>query len=238
MRENVDLSIVVPCYNERENIPLVFNRFREIIPNNLNIELILVDNGSTDHSDILIADIAKKDSRIKMVKIQKNIGYGYGILSGLKEAQGNVLAWTHADMQTDLNDIIVAYSEYLKYNDTNIFVKGKRKKRRIIESILTSGMALLSSIVLKEQLDDINAQPKLFSREFYIKYMNNAPYDFSIDLYALYFAKKYCIIKEIPVYFNRRMHGEAKGGGSYKTRIKLIKRTYSYIFQLAKKIKG
>jgi hypothetical protein len=77
----------------------------------------------------------------------------------------------------------------------------------------------------------------MFSRKFYEEYLNeNAPWDFSLDLYLLYWAKKKNTIYEIPVYFNKRMHGEAKGGGSFKTRIKLIKRTFKYIFELRKKI--
>lgn len=237
MEKNIDLSIVVPCYNEEKSIPLVVQRFEEAFPKELDLELILVDNGSTDNSNKVIEDFAKQYSYIKTIRIEKNIGYGFGILSGLKEARGDVLAWTHADMQTDLKDAIVAYDEYLKYNDTNVFVKGKRKKRKFAEQFFTFGMQVIASIVLGEKLDDINAQPKLFSREFYKKHMNNAPYDFSLDLYALYFGKKYCKIVEIPVYFNKRMHGEAKGGGSFKTRIKLIKRTFNYIFELKKTLK-
>lgn len=236
MEKNIDLSIIVPCYNEEKNIPLIVQRLEEVFPSNKNIELVLVDNGSTDNSNKVMQELSKRYSYINIVKIEKNIGYGFGILSGLKEARGDVLAWTHADMQTDLNDVIVAYSEYIKYNDTNVFVKGNRQKREIIEWFFSFGMGIIASLVLREKLYDINAQPKLFSREFYRKYMNNAPYDFSLDLYALYFAKKNCKIVEVPVYFNQRMHGESKGGGNSKNRIKLIKRTLSYILQLRKKI--
>jgi hypothetical protein len=99
-------------------------------------------------------------------------------------------------------------------------------------------MQVFASIVLKQWLSDINAQPKVFSREFYVKHIElNAPYDFSLDLYLMYQAKVHGKITTIPVYFNKRMHGEAKGGGSFKTRIKLIKRTFAYIFELEKQLK-
>ena len=77
----------------------------------------------------------------------------------------------------------------------------------------------------------------MFSKFFYKNYLKqNAPLDFSLDLYVLYQAKKRRIpILEVPVEFNPRFYGEAKGGGgSWKMKIKLIKRTYSYVFDLKK----
>ena len=53
------LSIVVPCYNDEQNIPLILNRFGEIIKRE-NIEVILVDNGSTDDSALVLAELLPK----------------------------------------------------------------------------------------------------------------------------------------------------------------------------------
>ena len=97
-------------------------------------------------------------------------------------------------------------------------------------------MQYYASLILGVALNDINAQPKLFSREFYNNYiLGQAPHDFSLDLYALYCAQKndYTILT-IPVVFSDRIYGEAKGGGSLKTKYKLIKRTFAYIHELAK----
>lgn len=232
---DIDLSIIVPCYNEGMNISLLLDRFREVVTEQ-NVELVLVDNGSVDGSFTNIKELINNDPRILLIRIEKNIGYGHGIISGLKESHGNVLAWTHADLQTDLKDVMTAYSEYCKHNNTKVFVKGRRKNRKPTDALLTYGMSVISSVVLKQCLSDINAQPKLFSRGFYNKFMENAPHDFSLDLYALYFANRYGTIKEVPVYFNNRLHGKAKGGGSLRTKIKLMKRTFVYIFQMVEKI--
>ena len=234
------LSIVVPCYNEADNIPLIFKRFKEVLRSNDDVEIILVNNGSKDNSRIFfdnqMADY--NDPRFKVIDVPVNQGYGYGILEGLKVANGNVLSWTHADMQTDPKDVIVAFDLYKENGNENIFIKGSRKKRKLAEAFFTWGMQAVSTVVLGIPLRDINAQPKMFSRMFYNKYINeNAPWDFSLDLYVLYQAKRTAKIYEIPVYFNKRMHGEAKGGGSFKSRLKLIKRTFKYIFELRQKIK-
>lgn len=236
------LSIVVPCYNEEKNIPIIFSKFSELI-NDENAELIFVENGSTDNSEKIFSELFKNtpNDSIRIVKVQKNIGYGNGILRGLETARGNVLAWTHADLQTDPADVLRAFKSYqekLLLAPMEIFVKGTRKKRRLTEAFFSWAMEVFSSILLQKHLTEINAQPKLFSRNFYHKHLkDNAPLDFSLDLFAVYQAKTHATILEIPVFFKKRIHGEAKGGGSFRTRIKLIKRTFSYILQLRSRLK-
>lgn len=226
MKNNIELSVIVPCYNERENIPLIASHFSKIMSKREDIEVILVNNGSNDGSS---EEFAKLQG-FKIVEVPVNKGYGFGILSGLNEANGRLLCWTHADMQTNPNDILKALEIY----EENTIIKGKRKNRRLMEAFFTFGMQLVTFFVLKYYLDDINAQPKLFSRKFYEEFIKKkAPHDFSLDLFLLLKAKQNNIkIKDFPVFFNKRMHGEAKGGGSFKTRIKLIKRTLSYIFEM------
>ena len=244
MNNTVNLSIIVQCYNEEKNIPSLLKSFKKILEGKSNIELILVDNGSKDNTGRIIdSEIAKNNYNfIKKITVKENIGYGHGILSGLKEAKGKVLAWTHADLQTDPEDVLKAYNLFIeKPNaEVKIFVKGHRKNRKVSEKVFSFGMEILSSICLGTYLSEINAQPKLFPRDLY-SLMENPPHDFSLDLYILYLAKKkgYTLIS-MPVYFKDRLYSEAKGGGGsdFKTRWKLIKRTFKYIFELRAKIKN
>lgn len=235
-----DLSIVVPCYNEAGNIPLIINRFKEILSTSSSqVEVVLVNNGSTDHSsDVFKEELEKvSDARFRVIDVPENKGYGFGILSGLASAKGNVMAWTHADMQTDPEDVLKAYQCYQQNGDPLTFVKGKRQQRAPIPLFFTWGMGLISSLALKAGLHDIGAQPKLFSRSFYETYLQKgAPHDFSLDLYAQYWAQKKGTIKEVPVYFAKRLHGEAKGGGNLKTRIKVTRRVLKFIFELRERL--
>lgn len=236
-----NLSIIVPCYNEGLNIPILIEKIAKIDLRSMKIQVILVNNGSTDNSEEIINITLNKFQipNIKTIKIPENKGYGYGILQGLKQAEGNLLAWTHADLQTDINDVLNAY-ECFKNSNKDIFVKGKRKKRRLIESFLTFGMQVFVFFVLQVWLDDINAQPKLFSRNFYEKYIKDkSPNDFSLDLYAYYVAQKNISVNVVPVFFNKRLYGESKGGSgsSFKIRFNLIKRTIKYIIDLKHKMK-
>lgn len=237
--KKTELSVIIPCYNEEKNIPVIFRRIEQTLSSDTDVEIIFVNNGSDDDSNkVFKKELEKTNKNIKVIDVEVNQGYGYGILYGLSKASADVLCWTHADLQTDFYDTMRAYELYKKFETQKPFVKGKRIRRMPSEYILTIGMQLLSSIALKTYLSDINSQPKLFSREFYEKYVkDNAPNDFSLDLYVLYQAKKHVTIKEFPVIFNKRLYGEAKGGGaSFKTKLIIIKRTIKYILLLRKSI--
>ena len=72
--------------------------------------MILVNNGSIDDSKrVFEKTISNIKQDIKVLNVKKNIGYGHGIISGLKIAKGDILSWTHADLQTEPNDVVSAY---------------------------------------------------------------------------------------------------------------------------------
>jgi glycosyltransferase involved in cell wall biosynthesis len=233
-----NLSIVVPCYNEAQNIPFIIEAFSKIVKNNTGVEVLLVNNGSTDNSAIIFKnELTKLElSNIKLITIAQNQGYGYGILEGLQNATAPVLSWTHADLQTDPFDVIKAYELYKELGNEMVLVKGKRRKRNFIDAFFTQCMQVYCNFKLSTALHDVNAQPKLFSRKFYDNIKLEAPQDFSLDLFFLYKAQHIGIIKTIDVFFKNRLYGEAKGGGTMKGKIKLIKRTLSYINELSKKV--
>jgi len=230
------LSIVIPCYNEAGNISNLIKKLEPI--QSKEVEIIIVDNGSTDNTANVLKNILnEKQLFIKSISIDKNIGYGHGIMTGIKETSGNVIAWTHADLQTDPMDVMKAYSIFIEnQNVEKCILKGKRIGRNLFDTFFTFGMGVLSTFLMKVKLDDINAQPKMFHRKF-LKKMINPPDDFSLDLYFLYQAKinDYEIL-EYPVHFGERVYGEAKGGGSLMGKWKLIKRTWKYMNELRDKM--
>ena len=233
-----NLSIVIPCYNEEKNIIPLFKKIENLLTKDPNIEIIIVDNGSTDNTknNILNSDL-NIDKKIKVYEIKKNIGYGHGIMSGVKIASGNFIGWCHADLQTEPEDIYNAYQQnYEKLKNDKVIIKGIRTNRNLFDKLFTLGMSIMASILFQRIVSDINAQPKLFSQTFR-NFLVDYPYDFSLDLYLLIIAKvKYYKIVNHKVVLKKRLHGEAKGGGNLKGKIKLIKRTFIYMLKLRKKI--
>lgn len=122
------MSIVIPCYNEEKNIPLILERFKKIIEKE-DIEIILVNNGSTDNSAVVLEKLLFNCKFARSVNVTVNQGYGYGIMQGLKKARGEFIGWLHADLQTDPNDALKAYKILEKNNwNRNLYIKGRRKK--------------------------------------------------------------------------------------------------------------
>ena len=234
-----DLSIVIPCYNEQDNIIPLFEKLQSLIKLDNNLEIIIVDNGSTDGSlKIIKKHLLYKNNSIILIIINKNIGYGHGIMSGVYKSNTKCIAWCHADLQLDPFEVYYAYKKY-KYELCNnkIIIKGRRKGRNIIDIFFTNGMSIVTSVLFKFNLSDINAQPKIFSREF-IKYLDDYPKDFSLDLYLLIIAKnnKYKIV-DYPIVIRKRLAGIAKGGGTLGGKLILIVRTFKYLFAIKQRLK-
>ncbi|MDQ1911645.1 glycosyltransferase family 2 protein [Paenibacillus sp. GD4] len=229
------LTIVVPCYNEEKNIPLILERFNQCINGREDIEVILVNNGSTDRSEEVLRKLLPGFSFARTVLVQVNQGYGFGIISGLREAKGKYIGWTHADLQTDPNDVIKALKiiENKGYPG-DIYVKGNRKNRPLFDQFFTSGMSIFESIYMGTKLSDINAQPNLFHRSFFDSW-KSPPHDFSLDLFALYKASKANLtIERFDVIFPERIHGQSSWNTGLASKWKFIKRTLSF----SKKLKG
>jgi len=231
------LSIVVPCYNEAKNIPLLFDRFNCVIKRD-DIEVIFVNNGSTDNSEIIFNELLPRYKFARVIKVEVNQGYGFGITSGLNEARGEFIGYTHADMQTDPADVLKAL-ELLENQDhpESCYAKGKRKGRPIFDQIFTIGMSLFETLYLGKFLWDINAQPNIFHKSFYKKVKNGCPDDFSLDLYFLYCAQKYNLkIIRFDVNFPPRVHGQSSWNTGLAAKWKFIKRTLDFSFRLKKEL--
>ena len=203
---NPGLSIVIPIFNEAENIKTLFKKLQEFSEiAEFQFHFVLVDGCSSDGTPGLIKQEIESCSAsyIELLEMNQRNGYGFDIMQGLNKAKFDTLAWTHADLQTDLNDLAIGYKIMLSSSEP-IVVKGKRVNRAFLERFFTFGMQIFTYFHLKIYLDDINAQPKIFKHSFYTDYLNhNPPNDFSLDLFLLLKAKLHLHdIRTFDVYFN------------------------------------
>lgn len=228
------LSIIIPFYNENQNVERLFNKANKLYSEFNDLEFIFINNGSTDDTLEKLNYFKSKflNLPIFILNIDKNIGYGNGIYQGLIIAHGEYLAWTHSDLQTDLNDIFLGFKIYLSKNNKNIIVKGSRINRSILDSFFSKLMEIFVFLFLQTYINEINAQPKIFHKSLLFHLLKyDIPKDFSFDLFFLYHGKKLCEIISFDVYFHERKFNSAKGGGSLIGKLKLIRRTILYILK-------
>ncbi len=230
-----ELSIILPCYNEGRSLPLIVERLARFWPS-VRFELIFVNNGSTDNTAEVLKYLTQEFPEfIRGVTVLRNIGYGHGILAGLKEAKADLLAYSHADIQTPPEDIIKSYQLYesMKESSQRILIKGLRTNRRKEDLFLTRSLARVAEAVLGYPLEDINGQPKLFPRQI-LNAFKAPPQDFTFDLYLLYVAmlEGYQLIT-FPVDFGKRIHGQSKWSVSLTRRYKTVMNYLINIFKIA-----
>ncbi|WP_374591756.1 glycosyltransferase family 2 protein [Aquabacterium sp.] len=229
------LSLIIPCYNESANLPTLIERCADVVKAD-DVEVVLVNNGSTDDSGAVLDGLLPRYPGVRSVLVGKNQGYGFGILSGLRAAHGDVLAWTHADMQTDPLDALKGFA-FFKRHGANLFVKGRRYGRPAADVAFTVGMSLFETALLRRPLWDINAQPTMFSRQFFESWSDDAPHDFSLDLYAYYRARCAGLpVHRFPVRFGERLHGTSHWNVNWAAKRKFIKRTVDFSLELKRKV--
>ena len=213
-------SIVIPCYNEEDNVEKLINLLSSK-SDLYDIEWIIVENGSKDNTRNLLNKICEDKKNFKLVYIDENQGYGYGITKGLENSNGDYVGWLHADMQVSPDSML----EFIRLNELSkegkVFYKGSRKNRKFIEYFFTFFMGVYATLVFQKILYDIGAIPVLFDKEL-IKKMKKIPYDFTIETYVYYIAKKenYKIVR-LPVYMNERESGLSSWNRGFISRIKL-----------------
>jgi glycosyltransferase involved in cell wall biosynthesis len=217
-------GIVIPCYNESGNLKTLIHQCEKIATSGL-FEFVLVNNGSTDNSIEIMNRMSS--SNVRILDLQKNLGYGGGIIAGLRTLKTEYVGWTHADLQTDL----VSSMTVLQSEDFDFF-KGVRLGRSLGERFLSSGMGLICTAIFQTRLYEINAQPTVMTKSVYSSW-KNPPQDFSLDLYAMLIAKqnKSRIVRS-KFYFSKRKSGNSSWNTGLRSRAKMISRTLKYAVAL------
>jgi undecaprenyl-phosphate 4-deoxy-4-formamido-L-arabinose transferase len=106
MTEKIDLSVVVPVYNEKDNIEELYSRLTRVLQNlNRPYEVIFVNDGSRDGSDQMLKDIAQKDEHIIVVEFNRNYGQHQAVFAGFENASGDVIVTIDADLQNPPEEI-------------------------------------------------------------------------------------------------------------------------------------
>ena len=141
----MDISIVVPVYNEEQNLKSLHGEIAAALnPMNKSHEIFYVDDGSTDGSFGVLREIAAGDPRVRIIRFRRNFGQTAALACGAEHAQGVVVVFLDADRQNDPADIPKLLE---KMNEGYDVVSGWRHKRqdatltRIIPSAIANRMS-------------------------------------------------------------------------------------------------
>lgn len=225
----MEISIIIPTLNERENIKELIERIQKTL-NNIEFEIIFVDDGSNDGTIDIINEIRKKYKNIVLLERKKRLGLGSAFMDGLKIAKGKYIVLMDADLQHPPELLIELYNRIKEGYDLVIasrYVKGgKIEGWNVYRKFISSFAILLSHLMLPEtkNIKDTMSGYFIIKRNLLEKFNVTDPYEYKVllDILVKVNPKK---VLEIPYTFSSRKHGKSK----------LNKRVlFSYINQIIK----
>lgn len=230
----MNLSLIVPVYNEEENLPLLFDAIHNVMdPLALQWELILVDDGSRDNSPNVLKQLHARDpEHIRLVFFRRNFGQTAAIAAGIDHASGEIVILLDADLQNDPADIPVLLA---KLDEGYDVVSGWRKDRKdaYITRTLPSNLANgLISHVTGVHLHDYGCTLKAYRRDALTGFRLYGEMHRFIPVYAHSVGAK---IAEIPVRHHPRRFGKAKYGLERTIKVILDLFTVKFLLDYSRK---
>ena len=208
----MDISVVVPLYNEEESLPELFAWIKRVMDaHNFSYEVIFVNDGSTDHSWDVIEKLSKENKEVKGVKFRRNYGKSPALFCGFKRAEGDVVITMDADLQDSPDEIPELYRMITE--DGLDLVSGWKQKRydplsKTIPTKLFNATARAVSGI--HNLHDFNCGLKAYRREV----VKNIEVYGEMHRYIPYLAKNagFDKIGEKVVHHQARKYGKTKFG--------------------------
>ncbi|MCW5979513.1 MAG: glycosyltransferase family 2 protein [Bryobacteraceae bacterium] len=193
-----DLSLVLPCYNEEALVRETATKLAEAFQaRKIDVELVLVDNGSADATGSIIDDLVAEGLPVTKAIVDVNEGYGNGVLRGLERCQGRWVGFMCVDDQVAPGDVVRLYEIAAKAKTLKLFKVRRRFRldgrfRRVVSfayNVLTTALfGNLGSM-------DLNANPKILPLE-YMHAMSLSSKDWFLDAEVMIKARR----MGLPVY--------------------------------------
>lgn len=207
----MNLSIVIPLYNEDESLPELYNWIeRVMLERNFSYEVIFVDDGSTDTSWQVITQLREKSPQVKGIKFRRNYGKSPALHCAFEIAQGDVIITMDADLQDSPDEIPALYDMIV--NEKYDLVSGWKKKRYdpITKTLPTKLFNATARKVSGIQLHDFNCGLKAYRKDV----VKNIEVYNDMHRYIPYLAKiaGFKCIGEKEVQHQSRKYGSSKFG--------------------------
>ena len=164
-RSSVELSVVVPLYNEDESLSELTDKIDEALSDTTSFEIIFVDDGSSDRSWQEIQKQSQRHGNVSGIRLQRNYGKSSALQAGFEKAEGDYIATIDADLQDDPFEI-PRMLQQLKEKDLHL-VSGWKKKRHdpISKTVPSRFFNRVTSMVTGIKLNDFNCGLKVYRRD-------------------------------------------------------------------------
>lgn len=231
----MDLSIVIPIYNEEGNLPSLIEQIRLKMNSDCDLRLswecILVDDGSQDNSWHSMHRLTANDTHFKFIKLRRNSGQTAALAAGIRGAKGNWVATLDGDMQNDPDDIIPLYRK--AQNENWDVVSGWRKNRKdpFLRSQVSKIANRLVSGISGLELNDYGCSMKIYRRSILNKLQLYGEMHRFLPIYASLKGARVC---EMIVNHRARESGVSKYGFLRITRVLVDMLIFYFLFHSGK----
>ena len=207
---NMDISVVIPLYNEDESLPELYEWIERVMSaNNFTFEVIFVNDGSTDHSWDVINKLAQQSEHVRGIKFRRNYGKSPALYCGFKEAKGDVVITMDADLQDSPDEIPELY-KMIKQDGYDLVSGYKQKRHDPLSKTLPTKLfnATARKVSGIKNLHDFNCGLKAYRKEV----VKNIEVFGEMHRFIPYLAKNagFDKIGEKVVHHQKRQYGKSK----------------------------
>ena len=216
MESQIDLSIVVPVYNEQENIEPLHKEISDVAGGlGLRYELIIINDGSQDGTAAKLGDVQKRDAHVVVINFRRNFGQTAALTAGFDHARGDVIITLDGDLQNDPKDIPSLLEKIKEYDVVNGWRKDRQDNvlSRKIPSLIANK---LISWVTGVKLKDYGCTLKAYRKDVIKTIKLYGDMHRFIPAIASAMGISYC---EIPTHHRARRFGTTKYGISRTIRV-------------------
>ena len=200
------LSIIIPAFNEAENIELLLEKINKIFKNSKyfnSYEIIIVNDGSTDEIENICINLVKKNFKFQLINLKKNIGKAHAVETGILYSKGNYISIIDSDLQYNPKNLIDMLE---KCEQGYCMINGNRFKRKDdkVTKLFSKIYNLMINVFFNINCKDLFSGIKVFRKEIYDLMEYNG-----LVRFVIFFSKKYKFkITEIDVDHNSRFKGK------------------------------
>lgn len=226
--ESVDLTLVVPCYNERDTldttIPPLFAALVAAIPNS---EMVLVDNGSNDGTGDKIQEFLQLDPRMRSAVVPVNRGYGLGVLTGYEAARGRCIGHIPADGPVTPDDVAMLARRALEAGPgTLVTAVRQNRQETLARKIVSRSYNTFFLLLFGRYTPDINGTPKFLHRTD-LERMRPSSIDYFLEAEMMIKARRLGL-RTLPI----EVPSQARPGGESKVSARLLMACLEFVRNL------